>query len=114
MSIGAVIKKLRKEKNFTQEQLAEYVGISAQAISQWECDKSAPNIYQIPILAKIFNISADVILEINPSGIEIEIQSFLKKYNDLGNLGEKKEHFDMTESMYKKYPSDEGVSNLCL
>ncbi len=40
MSIGTTIKKLRKEKDFTQEQLAEYLGISAQAISQWECEVS--------------------------------------------------------------------------
>ena len=106
MSIGAVIKKLRKEKNFTQEQLAEYVGISAQAISQWECDKSAPDVYQIPVLAQIFNVSADVILEINESSIDIDIQEFLKEYDALGNQGKKIKQFDLTEAMYKKYPSD--------
>ena len=45
MSIGTVIKKLRKEKDITQEQLADYLNITAQAVSQWECDNSAPDIY---------------------------------------------------------------------
>lgn len=64
MSIGTTIKRLRKENDFTQEQLAEYLGISAQAVSGWECDKCAPDVYQLPVLAQIFNVSADVILEI--------------------------------------------------
>lgn len=40
MSIGSTIKKLRREQNMTQEQLAEYLGITANAVSQWECEIS--------------------------------------------------------------------------
>ncbi len=106
MSIGTTIKRLRKEKDLTQEQLAEYLGISAQAISGWECDKCAPDVYQISVLAQIFNVSADVILEINANSIEIEIQNFLKRYDELGNSGDGIEKFELTKEMYKKYPSD--------
>ena len=49
MSIGATIKKLRRDKNITQEQLAEMLGISTNAVSQWECDKTAPDISHLPI-----------------------------------------------------------------
>ena len=38
MSIGATIKKLRRDRNITQEQLAEMLGVSTNAVSQWECD----------------------------------------------------------------------------
>ena len=50
MSIGSTIKRLRREKDITQEQLAEYLGITSRAISQWECDRTAPDISQIPAL----------------------------------------------------------------
>ncbi len=40
MSIGTTIKKLRRERDMTQEQLAEYLGITANSVSQWECDVS--------------------------------------------------------------------------
>lgn len=40
MSIGTTIKRLRREKDITQEQLAEYLGITSRAISQWECEFS--------------------------------------------------------------------------
>ena len=40
MSIGTTIKRLRRERDITQEQLAEYLGISTGAVSQWECEFS--------------------------------------------------------------------------
>ena len=65
MSIGMTIKKLRRERDITQEQLAEYLGISSRAVSQWECDRTAPDISQLPLLANIFEVSADVLLGID-------------------------------------------------
>ena len=65
MSIGTTIKKLRREKAMTQEQLAELLGLSTNAVSQWECDKTAPDISHLPVLANIFEVSADVLLEID-------------------------------------------------
>ena len=64
MSIGTTIKRLRRERSITQEQLAEYLGISTGAVSQWECDRTAPDITQLPLLANIFDVSADELLEI--------------------------------------------------
>ena len=40
MSIGTTIKKLRRDRNITQEQLAELLGVSTNAVSQWECEIS--------------------------------------------------------------------------
>ncbi len=40
MSIGTKVKKLRRERDMTQEQLADYLGISAKAVSQWETEIS--------------------------------------------------------------------------
>ena len=65
MSIGSTIKRLRRQRNITQEQLAEYLGITSRAVSQWECDRTAPDLSQIPGLCHVFNVSADVIFEID-------------------------------------------------
>ena len=43
MNIGAKIKDLRKKRGITQERLAEYLNISAQAVSKWENGKSVPD-----------------------------------------------------------------------
>ena len=65
MSIGTTIRNLRRERNYTQEELADMLGVSACAVSQWECDRTAPDISQIPILANVFEVSADILLEID-------------------------------------------------
>ena len=106
MSIGTTIKRLRREKNLTQEQLADYLGITSRAISGWECDRSAPDISQLPILASVFNVSADVLLEIEGGKREEDIHAFLSEYDRLSHEGKQKEKFDRTLDIYKKYPND--------
>jgi transcriptional regulator with XRE-family HTH domain len=69
MSIGTTIKQLRLEHDMTQEQLAELLHLSSAAISGWECDRNSPDISQIPLLARIFNVSADFLL-----GIDLSVQ----------------------------------------
>ncbi len=56
-SIGQTIKNLRKEKNFTQEELAELLNVTSQAVSKWENETGMPDISQILPLANIFGVS---------------------------------------------------------
>ena len=57
LSIGNKIKALRKEHGITQEQLADSIGISFQAVSKWENNIALPDITLVPILAGYFNIT---------------------------------------------------------
>ncbi len=58
-SLGKKISELRKEKNLTQEGLAEALGVSPQAVSKWENDLSCPDIMLLPALASLFDVSID-------------------------------------------------------
>lgn len=111
MSIGTTIKKLRRNRNITQEQLAELLGVSTNAVSQWECDKTAPDISHIPSLASIFEVSADVLLEIDiaKSKKKAEIKEFTEKYAELHSQGKTEERLKLSRAMQKKYPNDETV-----
>lgn len=111
MSIGTTIKKLRRDQNITQEQLAELLGVSTNAVSQWECDKTAPDISHIPVLANIFEVSADVLLEIDiaKSKKQSEIKEFAAKYAELHSQGKTEERLNLCRAMQKKYPNDETV-----
>lgn len=109
MSIGTTIKRLRRERSITQEQLAEYLGISTGAISQWECDRTMPDITQLPLLANIFDVSTDELFEINGKKRAEVVQSFLQKYDELSNKGNLISRFDLTKEMYRKYPNEDYV-----
>lgn len=59
MNLGENLKKLRKEYNLSQEQLAEKLNISRQAISKWESGKAYPDIDNLILLRDIFNTTID-------------------------------------------------------
>ena len=61
-TLGTRIAALRKEKGLTQEELAEKLGVSSQAVSKWENDLSCPDIMLLPVLAKIFDTTTDELL----------------------------------------------------
>ena len=55
-SIGKTIACLRKEKGWTQVELAEKLNVSDKAISKWESEAGLPEISQLPIMAELFNV----------------------------------------------------------
>lgn len=105
MSIGTTIKKLRKEKNITQEQLAEYLGITSRAVSQWECDRTAPDISQLPALANIFEVSADVLLGIDVTQKEKKIEEIIKEANKYYEAGHMEEVLSTLRAGLKEFPN---------
>ena len=61
-TIGRRIMENRKQLGLTQDQLAERLGVTAQAVSKWENDQSCPDITMLPKLAEIFGTSTDDLL----------------------------------------------------
>ena len=51
-SMGSVIRRLRMEREWTQEELAERLNVSGQAVSKWETGQSLPDISQVPQIAR--------------------------------------------------------------
>ena len=60
--IGKNIVMLRKELGLTQEQLANALGISYQAVSKWETGNACPDISMLPLLADLFSVSVDALI----------------------------------------------------
>ena len=65
-TMGKRIAQLRKEKGYTQEQLAELVGVSAQAVSKWENDVSCPDISILSQLSSVLGVTTDELLGAKP------------------------------------------------
>lgn len=62
MTIGKRIAALRREKNLKQDDLAQMLEVSPQAVSKWENDQTCPDISLLPKLAKILGVSVDELL----------------------------------------------------
>ncbi len=101
-TIGQNIRKLRKQRQMTQEELAAQLNISAQAVSKWEMEICAPDISQIVPLAALFGVSADVLFGISPDGMEKEIAE-TKKYCDAIETSNE-DALETWMKLYERYP----------
>ena len=85
MNIGNKIRELRKQRGITQEQLADCVGVSFQAVSKWETGIALPDITLAPALASYFGVSMDDLFDFSVKEIEEKALSIAKeswKYRD--------------------------------
>ena len=62
---GEKLKNIRKEKNLTQEEAAEKIGVSGQAVSKWEKGECLPDVYNLKLLGKLYRVSVDSLLEMD-------------------------------------------------
>ena len=62
MEIGSVIKKLRQQKQMTQEELAEMLKVSVQTVSRWENGINYPDLVVLPEIAGLFHVTTDYLL----------------------------------------------------
>ena len=65
LEIANRLQKLRKENGYSQEELAEKLGISRQAVSKWERAESSPDTDNLILLAELYNVSLDYLLKIS-------------------------------------------------
>ena len=79
MNLGKKIAALRKKNNLSQEELAEKVGVARQTISKWEIGDTTPDINQVKIISKIFNISIDELVDNDINNVIVEKVSNTEK-----------------------------------
>ncbi len=106
MTIGERIKEMRKKNDLTQEKLAEYLGVSFQAVSKWECGQSCPDLSLIAPLTKLFYISADELLGITESkeaSAREKYNSALQRYRNNPDHGGS---YWWAKEAYMAYPTD--------
>ena len=111
MSFGNIIKKLRLDKNMTQEQLAEVLSISAQAVSRWETNIALPDISLLPILANFFDVTTDFLLDVDTSKREKEIELLLEAARKHTTKGQWSKGIEILRKAIRKYPSAYKLSH---
>lgn len=84
MTLGKKIAQYRKEKGMTQEEMAEKLGVSSQAVSKWENDISCPDILLLTPLAEMLDLTVDELLSDKPKKeVELVPEERRKKFEDM-------------------------------
>ena len=100
---------MRKQRNLTQEQIAEALSVSCQAISKWETNSSCPDISLLPIIADYFGVSVDFLIGHDTSKQLEEIDNVCKFAENL--FAEKRyvEAVPVLREMLIKHPGNEKL-----
>lgn len=103
--IGEQLKALRKEKQITQEALADVLGVSYQSVSRWELGVCYPDMELLPTIANYFGVSIDKLLSNDVDSKEADQQRFYDTLNamEFGSL----EQLQFVEEYYHKYPDND-------
>ncbi|MBQ9978151.1 MAG: helix-turn-helix transcriptional regulator [Clostridia bacterium] len=109
LKISENLKALRKQRGNTQEDLANHLGISVQAVSKWERGDGFPDITLLPYIASYYEVMVDDILGCNSLKKQSDIEFFKEKTQLLDNKGKRKESLALCREMLKKYPNEEEV-----
>ena len=97
MSLGKSLFQARKKSGFSQEEVAERLGVSRQSISKWETDETLPDIRQAKKLSQLYHLSLDDLIDFDLN--VTEIQEIIEKTRD--DVSSK---IDWTKAWSKKYP----------
>lgn len=100
------LRELRDKRGNTQEDLANFLAVSSQAVSKWERGESIPDVVLLPCIASYYNVSVDDLLGVG----EIRKQEKIKEYTDKGmqltNKGLLEDNLKLWREAYSEFPNE--------
>lgn len=109
MQVGEVIRKYRKSKNMTQEEMAGRLGVTAPAVNKWEHGNSLPDITLLMPIARLLGISTDELLSYQQELTAEEIGEILKKATAMLEKMPYQDAFAWAKERLEEYPNCESL-----
>ena len=106
INIAGNLKRLRRERDLTQDELAGFLGISFQAISKWERGNGYPDITFLPTLAKFFNVTIDELVGMDEIRSEERINEIHAQWKENNANGKDAENILTMREALRAYPND--------
>ena len=110
IKIGEKIRALRRSRNISQEILAQYLGVSFQAVSKWENGSAMPDVTLIPAIASFFEVSTDELFDFNRVEIEQKVQRACWDIAEYRYSDPEKAEADL-RALLHQYPGNEVILN---
>lgn len=110
IKLGEKIRALRKSRNISQEVLAQYLGVSFQAVSKWENGDTMPDVAMIPAIAIFFEVSTDELFDYNRLETEQKVQQACWDIAEYRYTEPEKAEEDLRK-LLKQYPGNEIILN---
>lgn len=106
LMIGEKLKKLRRNKDLTQEEVAAHLGISFQAISKWERGEGYPDITMLPILANYYQVTVDELIGMDEISSAQKLDEINRVWEENRQARKHKENVALMREALKSYPNN--------
>lgn len=107
MSVGKVIRRYRKMKNLTQEEMAERLGVTAPAVNKWENENSYPDILLLAPIARLLGISLDTLLSFREELTAEEVNEIVREADQKLKMESFETAFEWVRKKLEEYPNCE-------
>lgn len=111
LNIGETIKKMRKEREITQEEFAEVLGVSCQSVSRWENNSCYPDIELIPTIAAFFGISTDRLMGVDETKEQQAVNRYLEAFQLAVSKGNMDECIAIARNGVAEFPNNYVLLN---
>ena len=108
--LGEKIRSLRKQKNVSQEILAQFLGVTFQAVSKWENGTAMPDVTMIPAIASFFDVSTDELFDFNRMEQEKKIQQLCGDAAEYRFTAPERAEAMLRDAL-KQYPGNDVILN---
>lgn len=105
-NIGKRIKELRKKNDLTQEKLADYLGVSYQAVSKWETGVSSPDLSLIGPLTKLLHVTADELLGLSVPAADERRTELENLFQETWKSGDLVQRYNICKTAVQEYPGN--------
>lgn len=109
ISLGENLRALRSKENVTQEQLAQALEVSPQAVSRWENEAALPDISVLPVIANYFDVTVDYLLGVDTAHKQRETDKVIETDNRLRSEGKTRESVDFLREKVREFPSNPEI-----
>ena len=114
VSLADKLKELRKAKKISQEKLAEYLGVSYQAVSKWENGVTSPDVLLLPDIARYYGITVDELLQVEKLDERDYFEECSRRSEELFRDGKREEIIPIWLEAYKKMPNNAEVKEMLM
>lgn len=114
LKVGEMIKRLRKEREITQEEFAEVLGVSCQSVSRWEKGTCYPDMELIPTIAGFFGITVDKLLGVDETVEKQAVERYLWEFQKAVHVADLEECIRIAREGVAEFPNNYSLLNVLM
>ena len=111
LQFGTVLRQLRRDRDLTQEELAEILNVSTQSVSRWETGACYPDTELLPVIASFFETTVDQLLGVSQAMEEQNVAEYLERFQSAISVGDIQSCIEIARQGVSEFPGNFKLLN---